>query len=219
MPTVDGPEFVGFYWTFPVVWAGFTSLSHDPEEAARQSRTIRYQREAVRREIDERRGTRIAEIVFLERSPDRGTEHVEGRIRKALDICRDRRATLLWVNFAEAQSWRRHPRLYEIIHESGVRQEPLTPEPLIVDGEPFDPVRHFQDWRRLDSEARAARSEIVPAALAAAMDRIPEGWGRNRKIAEFLNDLGVPTRTGRPWTDDIVRKEIAAVTSVVSPGT
>ncbi len=37
-------KYVGFYWTLPIHWKGFTSLSADAEEAATQSRTIRYQR-------------------------------------------------------------------------------------------------------------------------------------------------------------------------------
>jgi hypothetical protein len=52
----DGPQVVGFYWPFPVKWAGFTDLSSDAEEAARQSRTIRYQHEFVQRHVKEGRG-------------------------------------------------------------------------------------------------------------------------------------------------------------------
>ena len=40
---------VGFYWTLPVPWAGFTDLPTDVDEAAAQSRTIRYQRDLIRR--------------------------------------------------------------------------------------------------------------------------------------------------------------------------
>ncbi len=40
---------VGFYWTLPVPWAGFTELPKDVDRAAEFSRTIRYQREIIRR--------------------------------------------------------------------------------------------------------------------------------------------------------------------------
>ena len=40
---------VGFYWTLPVPWAGFTSLPKAVDDAAKLSRTIRYQRDLIRR--------------------------------------------------------------------------------------------------------------------------------------------------------------------------
>ncbi|WP_158169274.1 hypothetical protein [Methylobacterium mesophilicum] len=45
-------SFVGFYWTFPVRWAGFLDLPDDVARAAQASRTVAYQRALVRRFVD-----------------------------------------------------------------------------------------------------------------------------------------------------------------------
>lgn len=36
-------NYIGFYWTLPVNWAGFTTLPSDADAAAKVSCTIRYQ--------------------------------------------------------------------------------------------------------------------------------------------------------------------------------
>lgn len=41
-------NYIGFYWTLPVNWAGFTTLPADADEAAKGSLTIRYQVDLVR---------------------------------------------------------------------------------------------------------------------------------------------------------------------------
>jgi len=38
-------RYVGFYWTLPIPSVGFLKLSDDPDVAATQSKTIKYQRE------------------------------------------------------------------------------------------------------------------------------------------------------------------------------
>ena len=43
-----GRNAVGFYWTLPVPWAGFTALPEKIEDAAKVSRTIRYQMQLIR---------------------------------------------------------------------------------------------------------------------------------------------------------------------------
>ena len=65
---------VGFYWTLPVPWAGFTKLPKDIEEAAKASRTIRYQCELIRRYARDNGYRLVDEKVFLEIEPDRGSE-------------------------------------------------------------------------------------------------------------------------------------------------
>ena len=39
---------VGFFWTLPIPWTGFTHLPDDVTTAATMSRTIRYQCELIR---------------------------------------------------------------------------------------------------------------------------------------------------------------------------
>lgn len=43
--------FVGFYWTFPVRWAGFRDLPDDVARAAEASRTVQYQRTLARQHV------------------------------------------------------------------------------------------------------------------------------------------------------------------------
>jgi len=210
----DRPQFVGFYWTFPVKWAGFTDLSSDADEAARQSRTIRYQRELVQRHVRERRGELVDELVFLEVSPDRGTPHVRDGLARARRHCVEGQATLLWVNFAQSHGWRPHP--HDCLYEMDMRNEPLDPIEWPIDGEPFNPTRHFRDWRRLGVLGQIQRQEAIPRMLAAALDRVPAGRGRNGRIAAYLNLAGVRTMTGVLWTPDTVGKAIKAL--VEAPG-
>ena len=67
-------NYIGFYWTLPVPWAGFRDLPNDADEASGLSRTIRYQRDRVRRWVKEEKGELIDETVFLETEPDRGSD-------------------------------------------------------------------------------------------------------------------------------------------------
>jgi hypothetical protein len=209
----DRPHFVGFYWTFPVKWAGFTRLSDDAEEAARQSRTIRYQRALAHRHVRENRGVLVDELVFLERSPDRGTEAVEKKLARGRKHCVDGKATLLWVNFAESHGWRPHPLLHRSLHDLGMRNEPLQPVPWLIGDEIFEPAKHFRNWARLSEIDRTRRQTEIPLALAAALDRVPAGYGRNVRVAQYLNESGVLTKTGLRWTPDTVAKAVKDVLS------
>lgn len=99
---------VGFYWTLPVPWAGFTTLPEDIDAAAKVSRTIRYQCDLIRRHAVENGYTLVAEKVFLEIAPDRGSQYVLEALRPLEAICRAREAVLLFVDFSEVQGWRGH---------------------------------------------------------------------------------------------------------------
>lgn len=212
----DRPQFVGFYWTFPVKWAGFTDLSSDVDEAARQSRTIRYQRELVQRHVRERRGELVDELVFLEVSPDRGTPHVRDGLARARRHCVEGQATLLWVDFSQSNGWRPHPHLHQCLYEMEMRNEALEPIVWPIDGEPFNPAAHFRDWRHLGDLSQVQRQEAIPGMLTAALERVPAGRGRYGRIAEYLNQMGVRTKTGVKWTADTVRKAIRSL--VETPG-
>ncbi|MFN7159798.1 MAG: hypothetical protein ACK4MR_14075, partial [Erythrobacter cryptus] len=57
---------VGFYWTLPVPWAGFTKLPADIEAAARGSRTIAYQRALIHAFAAAEGYALVEEAAFLE---------------------------------------------------------------------------------------------------------------------------------------------------------
>ena len=80
-------RYVGFYWTFPVRWRGFVALSQNAEIAARQSKTVAYQRAIVTRYVASEKGELAGEVVALESSPDRGTETIAGEFAKARALC------------------------------------------------------------------------------------------------------------------------------------
>ncbi len=85
-------RYIGFYWTRPVPWAGFTALPRDANDAAKMSMTVRYQRERVWRWVRDERGELIAEEAFIEVAPDRGTKHIVPEVDRLLRICREQEA-------------------------------------------------------------------------------------------------------------------------------
>ena len=84
---------VGFYWTMPVPWAGFTDVPKHVDAAAAVSLTIRYQRDLIRRYAKSHRMDLIHEAAFVEVAPDRGTEQLPKTMCKVETICQDNRAT------------------------------------------------------------------------------------------------------------------------------
>lgn len=204
-----GEAFVGFYWTLPVNWRNFRTLSHDPEEAARQSRTIRYQLERVRRHVAEVPGGRLVdEVVFMDTRPDRATPAVQEALARVRRVCAEQDATVLLVEFDQQHFWRPNPYLTAYLREHGIRSEPLSPDALTVGGRLFEPTRHFREWRERDAHASARLQTQARAGLEAALASTPEGSGRYRRIAERLNADGIETARGNPWTAESVRKAL-----------
>jgi hypothetical protein len=197
--------YVGFYWTLPVPWAGFLSLPKDVDEAAAASRTVRYQRERVRRWVGDQNGALVGEEVFLEVAPDRGTAEVKDALEPALAGCRAHAATLVVVDFASTYGWRSHSPLQGYLETSDVTLEWLDPAEELVDGAWFDPVHHFRTWRHVQEahqEAKPAHRARVKAVIGAS--------GAQRasyaELARILNSREVFTHGGKPWTADNLRK-------------
>ncbi len=200
---------VGFYWTLPVPWAGFTNLCEgDIEEACRRSRTIRYQREACRRHAHECKVEIIHEIAFLEIEPDRGTEHIEGPLKKIAPLCRAQDADVLYVDFKVLEGWRRNEALYAAAAALGLRLDPVFPERLPLDGGWFDPSGHFSDWRERQREWMAGKAARIAAAQSRATALRAAG-AKNPEIARQLNEESLRSATGKPWTAENVRKLLA----------
>jgi hypothetical protein len=194
-------NFVGFYWTFPVRWAGFLDLPDDAARAAEASRTIAYQRTLVRRQVEWENGTLVGEVVAIEVSPDRGTSAIEGDVRKAGRLCRETGATLLFVDFHRNGGWRPHPILAKAaaaLDAAGVPTLGLPANEIIVSGRRFDPAEHFSTWRVQEAEERARRRQVIPAALALELTEVPDGRGRWPAVAALLNEREIPTLGARP---------------------
>ena len=202
-------RYVGFYWTLPIPSVGFLKLSDDPDVAATQSKTIKYQREVIKEWVAEEGGLLIREITFLETQSDRGTDAVIHYVQQAARICRENEATLLYVDFRQMCGWRPHQELTYAIEEEQIASVPVWPshETIMIDGKPFHPARHFKDHRMQHEKEAARRHDVAIKRLLKEAGNVPPGRGRNALIAEKLNAEGVQTfQGGRPWTADNVKK-------------
>ncbi|WP_132249165.1 hypothetical protein [Methylobacterium segetis] len=208
-----GRAYAGFYWTLPVPRRGFRQLPADVEAAARRSRTIRYQLELIRRYVRDEKGHLIAERAFMEFASDRGTEAVREELDRIIPICIAKQATLLVVDFSQAHHWRPHEEIPSYVRARGVECEPLLPEREMIDGQFFDPIRHFRRWQKRHASEGPAMRERAKLELLAVMGRLPEARGRTQRAADDLNQRGITTGTGRRWTAEGVRKTYARLTA------
>lgn len=198
-------NFIGFYWTLPVNWAGFRRLPAHVDDAAAVSRTIRYQRERIRRYVAEEHSTLVEEVVFLDLQPDRATEFVLEQLRP-ITTKYARSATLIHVAFDEIHRWRYNPYLAGLKQTFGMDVLSLSPEPLLIDGIEFDPIRHFAIWREIDRSTKARMQCEARLGMREALEAVPPGKGRWQAIADRLNTAGVPTVRGGIWTTENARK-------------
>jgi hypothetical protein len=205
----DSGKAVGFYWTLPVPWVGFTQLPKDVEEAAGSSLTIHYQRDLIRRYAKDHRLVLVHEAAYLEIEPDRGSKHVQGALNKVRKVCREHDAVLLIVDFSEVQGWRSHGPLQDWAQSGKVDVRLIYPDPVVMEGKSFEPHQHFSDWRQRQqewSEGKAARAESARAEATQL-----QGAGMSLvSIAERLNAKGMPSLTGKPWAPDNLRKFLAS---------
>lgn len=200
---------VGFYWTLPVPWAGFSTLPDDIDAAAKVSRTIRYQCELIRRYARERNYQLFMEKPFLEIAPDRGSQYVLDALRPLEVLCRENDAVLLHVDFSEVQNWRGHGPMSDWERHTSIEIETVYPEEIVMDGKPFDPHHHFSTWRARQHEWSEGKEARVARALEAARHLRKEGQS-HKTIAKELNDRGFRSASGKPWTEESVRKLLSA---------
>lgn len=195
---------VGFYWTLPVPWAGFTELPNDVDAAAKTSRTIRYQRELIRRHAKDNGYRLVAERVFLEIAPDRGSKYVLDALHPLEVMCREQSASFLYVDFWRVQGWRAHGAFRAWLERTAINFEAVPPDEIVIDGAIFDPHRHFAEWRKRQHEWTEAKAERVARAVDAAR-RLRAERRTYGEIADVLNSRGVRSASGKPWSEDGIR--------------
>ena len=193
-------KFIGVYWTRPVPWAGFTTLSRDVETAAKQSRTIRYQREVARRYVKEARGVIEREVALLELAPDRATQESAAELRQVVAKASPH-AIFISIAFTETRGWRPHPFIREGLPED--RTLALPPDPIMLDGKVFDPIQHFQDWR-VQEKLHSGIKELHRARILVALQEVAGQSYPSQ--AGALNAAGLRTNSGKAWTADNLRK-------------
>ena len=198
---------IGFYWTLPVNWAGFTTLPADADEAAKISRTIRYQVERVRHWVKTEGGTLLREVVYLETRPDRGTAAIGDDLRLLVTTARKLGAKVVLVDFSQAYGWRSHGYLHDLLSDSDLCR-PLTPDEWMIDGKRFDPVTHFRTWREVDEAYQSTKPQLKAAAQQ-TISGLKEAGASYAAIATELNVMGVRTVNGLAWTAENVRKFMA----------
>ena len=199
---------IGFYWTLPVPWAGFVSINEkNVEEAATQSRTINMQRTAIQRWVAENRLELVHEEVFLEISPDRGSELVRDRLQELVDIAEQRDAEIVYVDFGTAIGWRSHHFIRAYV---GQNEDLFLPVDLRdEDWQLFE--EHFATWRERQRVWMDSKSDRWALAHQRAQQlRHNEGFTQ-AEIADALNREGITTLTGKPWTSDNLRKFLKIV--------
>ena len=196
---------MGFYWTLPVPWAGFTDLPADLDEAARASRTIRYQREVIRRYAREHHYRLVHEEAFLEIQPDRGSELILEPLKKVEAICRRYDAVLLFVDFSLVQGWRSHQLMRRWFERSEIGTERIYPDEIVIDGHFFDPHVHFEAWREKQRQWINGKSAREEMALSRIRELLRAGY-KLSCIADALNTGGIHSPTGKSWSSENVRK-------------
>ena len=137
---------------------------------------------------------------------DRATDAVRDVLRRAAPAYAGKGATLLAVQFHEFHHWRHNPFLHAAAQELGLEVMGLSPDPLTIDGQVFDPSRHFAAWRKEDGSAMTRLRLGAHEGLQAALAEVPGGDGRWQAIADVLNGRGVRTIRGGSWTADNIRK-------------
>lgn len=196
---------IGFYWTLPVPWAGFTHLPGDVDEAANSSRTIRYQRDLTRKHAKDEGYDLVREVVFLEIQFDRSSEYVQAPLNKIAPYVREKGATLLFVDFSYVQNWRSNTFIDKWAEGASVRVEQVYPDTILIDDEMFDPFVHFSAWRDEQRRWQAGKHDRIRIAKCRAEALKRDGF-TSQQIADRLNEDGIRTGTGIPWTRENVMK-------------
>jgi hypothetical protein len=162
--------------------------------------------ERVRRWAEEHAIPIIDEIAFIDTRTDRATADCREALVRARRRCGGTDASLVYVKFHEINLWRYNPHIRSLDVELGFEPIELSPDPITIGADQFDPIRHFNEWRRRDQEGKANLRQWATAGFDAALAQIPEGLGRYKAIADRLNAQGTKTVQGRAWTAENVRK-------------
>jgi hypothetical protein len=193
---------IGFYWTLPVPWAGFTRFDCAYiDRAAYQSRTIALQREAFHAWAAAGDHLLIHERAFIELAPDRGSAYIREPLADLVRLADTRQATVVYVDFGESLQQRSHQLLRHFVGEHAAAFMPIA----LTDELETKFRTHFDDWRGADRRWRANKPVRCKVAQARAETFLAQGKSRTA-IAQELNRAGILSPTGKPWTGDNLRK-------------
>ena len=203
-------NYIGLYWTLPVMWKCFYDLPSDLDAAAARSKTIRYQRERVRRWVETlgAPGEIVRHIHYIDVRPDRATEVGIGELAPVVELLKRKERTLVFIDFAIGARWRPVKPLKKYLDAQGFDYEAIPPDPVPLDGHPaYDIIKHFENWKLRHGEHQARHQHALTELIAAAAS-VPEGPGRYATVAEMLNARDEGTTTGRKWTASNVKQQL-----------
>lgn len=192
---------IGFYWTLPVTWAGFTQVDSEADQAARESRTIALQREVVQRWARQNDIELTGEHVLIEAAPDRGTDRAVQAVRALMEEAENGGVSILLVDFGAALQQRTHLRLSQFIGSHADRFELIWPDP--DHEEAFR--QHFASWRDAQKAWTEGKRRRIAAASARAKQLQADGHKLDA-IAWQLETENLRSSSGKPWTGDMLRK-------------
>ena len=181
-------------------WRKFHSLSPDIDVASEQSRTIRYQRDMIRRHVKTEGGALVKEIALIDTEPDRATSDGMAALAKVV-AAQPKDVIFTYIDFAAGYGWRSNRFLSDALADS--QTHPLYPDPLMIDGTVLDPIGHFRTWRDREQEHIQDRTYHARRVLA-FLDAAPER--SNAQSAAALNEAGLHTHSGKLWVADNLRK-------------
>lgn len=198
-----GHYYFAFYWTLPVPWVGFTSLPDDIDAAEDASRTIRYSRQMARAHVKAQGGQIVpgGEVARIELAPDRGSPEIGAEFGRLLDMAAKCGARVVIVDFSGHNSWRGHKYLGEHYRHPCCEVIHASHDDVHLAG--FNPYDHFEGWRERTRAKIAAKSDHRAKVLGALAEI--DGASFSSRAAA-LNETGLTTHGGKPWTADNLRK-------------
>lgn len=212
-PVFDGGgvrKAIGFYWTLQVNWipAAKSRLkavrSQTIEEAAKSSKTIAMQREAIHRWAKENGFEIIHEKTYVELEPDRVLGGSGAELRKLWKLAEKENATILYADFSAAVGQRRHHILDRLTYDWPPGQGRFLA--IDLDDAAAEKFRaHFAGWRKDYREWLGSKKDRKQKALDSARELQSRGYVLE-EVAHCLNEDKIFTMTGKLWTEETLRK-------------
>ena len=116
---------------------------------------------------------------------------------------------LLIVDFWQIQNWRDHGHLRNWLDKAGIEICEMYPDEIKIGQKWFGPDVHFSNWKKKQLEWTLGKEQRKEKALARAQQLRAEGK-KNAQIAEVLNNKGLRSLTGRPWTENNIGRLMSA---------
>jgi hypothetical protein len=151
----------------------------------------------------------VDELAYIDTRTDRATDGCKSALAKIRKANPQEKLALFYVDFCYVRFWRRNRHIYDHAVALGFDPIGISPDPITIDGKQFDPIKHFEQSRESDRNAKKTIKEKAESELMHSYLKYSGSPSRFRCIADELNAGGIPTFTGKgEWTADNVRKAV-----------